>query len=181
MSPMSGVKEGTVFQWTDSFCSRMALGLGPRIAPRAQNIPSYSGAPINGQVPIGAYIGVSLVIEEGELFGTLCAIDPSPKQVSIKDELPSIEKLARVLSTVLASDLRATAQKRHLERAQRFGASVCVIVLDLDNLKRLNDSRGRSEGDALIARTAGVIRSVVRERRGRSNRGRRVCSSRGRL
>ena len=74
-----GVKQGDVFRWMDSFCSRMVRGEGPRIAPRSQEIPVYAAAPIGQQVDIGAYVGVPLDWHDGRLFGTLCAIHPQPQ------------------------------------------------------------------------------------------------------
>src|SRR4051812_26487169 len=70
------VKAGSVFQWSDSFCSRMVEGLGPRIAPQSDLIDVYKNAPIGAAVKIGAYVGVPLTKADGSLFGTLCAIDP---------------------------------------------------------------------------------------------------------
>ena len=55
-----GVRPGTVFRWSDSFCSRMVQGLGPRVAPDAAGVPAYAEAPIGRQVRIGAYIGLPL-------------------------------------------------------------------------------------------------------------------------
>jgi len=48
------VKEGTVFTWTDSFCSQMVQGFGPRVAPCSREIPVYEAAPIGQQVTIKA-------------------------------------------------------------------------------------------------------------------------------
>jgi diguanylate cyclase (GGDEF)-like protein len=186
------VREGTVFRWADSFCSQMVLGLGPRVAPRAEEIPVYAAAPIGRQVPIGAYIGVPVAKQDGTLFGTLCAIDPTPQRDSIRQELPMVELLARLLGTVLTYDLKAIEQARLLERSQkaaltdsltgllnrrgwdkqmaaeesrsrRYGSPVCVIIVDLDNLKVVNDTYGHAAGDELIRKTARCLRSVVRE------------------
>ena len=45
------VAPGDVFRWTDSFCSRMVKGQGPRIAPSSKAVPAYAAAPIGQQVP----------------------------------------------------------------------------------------------------------------------------------
>ena len=55
------VTEGSVFCWSDSFCSRMVRGEGPSIAPRVSKIPAYVEAPIGKQVTIGAYVGIPIV------------------------------------------------------------------------------------------------------------------------
>lgn len=186
------VEEGTVFRWGDSFCSQMILGHGPRVVPHAQNIPLFAASPIAQQIQIGAYISVPLASTDGSLFGTLCAIDPSPQDESIRDELPLIEFLTRLLGTVLFADLKAAKQARLLERSQqaartdvltgllnrhgweqsvaieearakRYGSPACVLIVDLDGLKQVNDTKGHVHGDALIRSASNSIRSVLRE------------------
>ena len=54
------VNSGDVFKWSDSFCSRMVTGVGPRVAPSTDDIACYAVAPIRDRVTINAYIGVPL-------------------------------------------------------------------------------------------------------------------------
>jgi diguanylate cyclase len=65
------VKPGDLLRWSDSFCSRMVDGKGPRIAPRSAEVPTYAEAPIGRQVPIEAYVGVPIMRADNSLFGTL--------------------------------------------------------------------------------------------------------------
>ena len=186
------VEDGTVFHWADSFCSQMVQGNGPRIAPCSKSISAYAAAPIGQDIPIGAYIGVPIGKESGELFGTLCAIDPMPQKESILDELPLIELLSRHLGTILMSELAANEQRRFLKKAQhnamtdiltgllnrrgweqkleeeevhaqRYGSPVCVVIVDLDGLKETNDSKGHAQGDILIQKAAQSLQSAVRD------------------
>jgi diguanylate cyclase (GGDEF)-like protein len=186
------VEEGSVFRWEDSFCSQMVKGIGPCIAPKAKEIPVYANAPIGQQVPIGAYIGVPINRKDGSLFGTLCAIDPSPQNESICSDRPLIELLAKLLGTLLESDLKGIELTRLLERsqmealtdeltgllnrrgwdqhfaaeetrAQRYGTPLCVLIVDLDDLKQINDTQGHAQGDTLITSAAHCLSSAVRE------------------
>lgn len=186
-----GVQPGTVFRWSDSFCSRMVQGLGPQVAPDSACVPAYAEAPIGRQVQIGAYVGLPLRRADGTLFGTLCAIDPQSKPEGLRAEQPLLELLALLLGTVLQKDLAATEAARHAERLQaealtdamtalynrrawtsfieheegrcrRYGAAACVIVIDLDGLKRINDDSGHAAGDELICRAGGVLRKAAR-------------------
>ncbi len=182
------VKEGSVFRWADSFCSQMVLGLGPRVAPCAQEIPTYAAAPIGQQVAIGAYIGVPIQNADGSLFGTLCAIDPAPQNDSITSELPWIELFSRLLGTILVNELKATAVARELEqrqqlkqsdaltgllsqqgwdaaisteeiRARRYGSPTCVFMLALDGMS----AGERAENEATIKSAAASIRKASRQ------------------
>lgn len=186
------VAPGKVFRWADSFCSQMVCGNGPHIAPDSNLVPAYAQAPIGRAVPIGSYIGVPLLDSGGNLFGTLCAIDPLPKEKSIESELGQIELLAALLSTVLRKDLAADADKRRLERlnqesrtdalttlanrrawdeflnfeedrCRRYGHPAAVFSIDLDGLKAINDSAGHAAGDEFIVRAANALRQACRE------------------
>jgi diguanylate cyclase len=186
------VAPGTVFRWADSFCSEMVRGRGPRVAPDSDSVPAYAAAPIGRQVAIGAYIGVPLHNADGGLFGTLCAIDPSPQPERIAEEQDLVELLAGLLSTVLQSELRAIEAARKAERLEveahtdsmtgifnrrawdqllakeekrcrRYGHSAAVLIIDLDGLKQVNDTLGHGAGDELIIRAATALRAGGRE------------------
>lgn len=90
----------------------MVEGLGPRIAPDSGEVQEYASAPIGEQVPIGAYVGVPLERGDGRLFGTLCAIDPAPQPVAVREELPLVELCGRLLSTVLQHELELADRER---------------------------------------------------------------------
>jgi diguanylate cyclase (GGDEF)-like protein len=185
------VKEGSVFRWADSFCSKMVAGHGPRVAPRAQDVPVYVAAPINRQVQIGAYMGVPVAKEDGSLFGTLCAIDPTPKTEALRNDLPLVELFAKLLGGILAAEQKVVQQARlaqrkqweahtdcltgllnrrgwddnvaiEEDRARKYGGPVCVMIVDLDGLKQINDTQGHARGDELIQAAAQCLRQAVR-------------------
>jgi diguanylate cyclase len=187
-----GVADGSVFRWADTFCSRMVEGKGPRVAPRSREVPAYAAAPVAQMVPIEAYIGVPLTWQDGSLFGTLCAIDPQQKPDSLLQELPLVELLAGMLSTIMHGEMGLAAEKRRAERAvaeasldaltglynrrgwdelladeeercRRFGTSACVISIDLDGLKEINDTQGHQAGDVLLRRAALALREAIRQ------------------
>src|ERR1700712_5645988 len=56
-----GVKNGDVFRWAETLCSRMVRGEGPRIAPRVADVPAYAALSRKQPLPVGAYVGVPLV------------------------------------------------------------------------------------------------------------------------
>lgn len=185
------VTPGTVFRWADSFCSEMVKGNGPRVAPDSNFVPAYAAAPIGRQVEIKAYVGVPLLQADGSLFGTLCAIDPARQSDAIIGEQGLIELLAALLSSILQSELKASSASRraeqlevelqtdpmtHLynrrawdqllakeeERCRRYGHPASILMVDLDELKRVNDTLGHAAGDALIIRAADALRRAAR-------------------
>jgi diguanylate cyclase (GGDEF)-like protein len=49
-----------------------------------------------------------------------------------------------------------------LERARRYGHSLALIFLDLDNFKGVNDTLGHPAGDKALQRFAGALRASLR-------------------
>lgn len=186
------VKSGAVLQWSDSFCSRMVKGEGPRVAPDASAVPAYAAAPIGQALTIRSYVGVPLKRQDGTLFGTLCAISPERKSPDIAEKLHVVEAVADLLSCLLAAEQEALRLRRQLEsvasdarrdgltglfnqkawiecleieeaRCRRFGDPACIVAIDLDDLKHVNDTLGHQAGDALLVKAAGIIRETVRQ------------------
>jgi diguanylate cyclase (GGDEF)-like protein/PAS domain S-box-containing protein len=53
--------------------------------------------------------------------------------------------------------------ERHLAQEARYGGRGAVLMIDLDNLKYVNDTLGHSAGDAIIRTVASVLRDRCRE------------------
>lgn len=108
---------------------------------------------------------------------------------SIVDRLPwtlGVMLMAAFLGTYLMADVRERERRlRHLaerdgltnlynhsrfyrqlrsevERARRYGDTLCVLMMDLDGFKDLNDSLGHIAGDKALASVAEILRSSIR-------------------
>lgn len=185
------IKPGQVFPWSDTLCSQMVQGKAPRIAPRSQDIPEYANAAVNKLADIKAYIGQPLIKEDGSLFGTLCAIDPQPQPEELIQEEGLINLLGQMLSYILQGELREIEHIRQSERFKEealtdsmtglfnrrgwdklltleedrckfYGHPAAVIMIDLNDLKSINDNSGHIAGDKLIQKTASTLSKCVR-------------------
>ena len=170
----------------------MVSGAAPRIAPDVAHTPGYADLVAAVPIAVGAYVGTPIATPDGELFGTVCGLDPHAQPEEMTELQPLLDLLSSLLSAVLAGDLHATAAARELELARReadldvltgllnrrgwdryiqveeerfrkFGDLACVVVLDLDHLKIVNDTRGHEAGDRYIQRAAQVLAEVVRQ------------------
>ncbi|KKA45956.1 GAF domain-containing protein [Salinivibrio sp. KP-1] len=101
-----GIDELTTLTWSDSMCSRMVQGEGPRWAPDVDSVPAYVNAPIYQAENIKSYIGIPVCYSDGNLFGTLCAIDTEPVDRIPPDGLETIELVSKLLSTLLQLELQ---------------------------------------------------------------------------
>ena len=185
------VHPGQLFSWSDSFCSEMVKGNGPRIAPDSELVAAYSSAPISKKLPIRAYIGVPLLLSDGSLFGTLCAVDPKPQPAKIEEDQELMEMIGMMLSKILQMELKADNESSRAERFEaqalsdaltglynragweqlaasedgrnrRYGKSSAVVVIDLDDLKLVNDSNGHAAGDELLRCAADALTQASR-------------------
>jgi len=129
-----GVKSGDVYNWHDSFCSRMVKAKGPNVAPKVEDVPAYVEAEIGKQFRIGSYIGLPMYTEEGVLFGTLCAIDPSTQNFNTQKDFPQIKILARILTSLLNSELKNIEQESEIDGIRK--------IAHLDKLTGLLNRRG---------------------------------------
>lgn len=116
---------------------------------------------------------------------------PKVQPESITQELELLDLLGGLLSGVLQAEMNLVSEARRVERAEvealsdgltglfnrrgwtrllggeearcrRYGHSAGGIVVDLDNLKWVNDSAGHFAGDELLARAASVMTAVKR-------------------
>jgi diguanylate cyclase len=185
------VTAGMVFHWPDSYCSRMVQGLGPRFAPDAQAIPEYANAEINRLLRIGSYIGQPLLGADGGLLGTLCAVDPDPREEFTPAQTMLVETISRTMSTLIGGKLmleqlrQAEARQRYLAELDSLtgvlnrhgwelalaeeevalkglGGNAMVMMIDLDGLKQANDTMGHAFGDQYIRNAAHTLRRQLR-------------------
>jgi len=186
-----GIAAGDSAAWDDSFCKHVVDGVAPPFARDAMAVPEFAAAPAAAELAIGSYVGIPITRASGEVYGTICGIDPERKDASWERYQPMLELISRLLATILDADLAHTQHLRELERAEldaetdaltgllnrrgwnraieledaryrRFGDPAAVVVVDLDGLKEVNDRDGHAAGDEVIVRAATTIRSLVR-------------------
>jgi diguanylate cyclase (GGDEF)-like protein len=124
------------------------------------------------------------ILREHHLLGLVTAVDPEEGAFSDED-VEALSALAvqagvaienarlhRVVERQAVTDsLTGLANRRQFyevlgreyERAQRFGQPVSLILLDIDDFKLINDSKGHLAGDAVLHSVAATLAEVIRE------------------
>ncbi|MGY1806533.1 GAF domain-containing protein [Blastococcus sp. SYSU D00669] len=103
-SPAQVAPPGTTLAWDESFCRQMVSGAAPRVATVTAAVPEYARCSVGLAAEVAAYLGVPLVTRDGGLYGTLCALAfrAQPRRAVLG--LPTVELVARLLSTLLAAE-----------------------------------------------------------------------------
>jgi diguanylate cyclase (GGDEF)-like protein len=188
-----GFARGATFSWRATPCLHMVAGEAPCVAGDVAQIPAYAECGLQQHFRFAAYLGFPIHDSRGELFGTICGFHPEPLALEPEALQRRLSAAAQVITTYLAheeliEDTRRRAERAELEsrtdpmtgvlnrrgwelamqqeqgRIARTGSSAAVVLVDLDGLKRLNDSEGHDAGDALIRRLARVLSTQIRAR-----------------
>ena len=72
---------------------------------------------------------------------------------AVTDELTGLAN-ARAFRSIL---------EREIERSRRFQSPLGLVMVDLDNFKRVNDEHGHQQGDEVLASVAAVLRDLSRD------------------
>ena len=79
-----------------AFCVQMVTGQAPPLAPRVADVPVYSQVAVGPLAKVKAYLGVPLLLDDGELFGTVCAYAGAAQPDSLAESMPTVTLLARM-------------------------------------------------------------------------------------
>ncbi len=55
------------------------------------------------------------------------------------------------------------ALRREIQRSRRSGLKLSLVMFDLDNFKRVNDTKGHLEGDKVLVKSAALVTESLRE------------------
>lgn len=158
-----------------SFCAEVVdTGRAMTVADAAAHA-IYSQNPMVLGGVIGAYAGVPLV-DNGMVLGSVAIFDDHPRVFSA-DVLNILRHQGKLAGSVLA--LRRSARMDALTglpnralygdrlagalaRLERHGGIVCVMYLDIDDFKIINDTFGHGEGDDILVALGRRMTSVLR-------------------
>jgi diguanylate cyclase (GGDEF)-like protein len=186
-----GFCAGERLPWLGSMDLQMASGPVLASPVDVRSSPEYARAADGRWAGVRTYTGASLLGVGADLHGTLSGYSALDHDPVLQAATPGLVLTAGLLTSVLTGQQQLALLRRQLAAAQvaaevdeltalanRRGwyaaldlererdlvvtARAAVLVVDLDDLKLVNDSEGHAAGDALLQRTALVLSSACR-------------------
>lgn len=85
------------------------------------------------------------------------------RETSRAVESATLEKILDPLTGLYNRRYMEIMLNHELQRAERAGYPVCLIMMDIDHFKKLNDTYGHPAGDEVLRQLAALIKSQVRK------------------
>lgn len=180
------VAEGSVVPWAESMC-RWSFLAGKELSTDVAR--DYPGSLGSEQLGMQTFFAIPIV--DGDLaVGTVCGA--SRRTVDLDEETVEILRLvAQALTNQFRIEVESNRQRRRadeaealamtdpltrlpnrrafttrfeaeLARAGRQGTPLALLLIDVDDFKSVNDTRGHAAGDSVLVALAEVLRRVAR-------------------
>lgn len=166
-----------------SFCGHTILGDDVMVVQDARRDPRFHDNPlVLGEPSIVFYAGCPIRSREGAKIGSLCVIAPTPRVLNAEDrallrDLAALASMEIAASAGLAMQDDLMGQVREMshaarvdpltriwsreaildiaaERMPRASGLFGLLVIDVDDLRRVNEEHGYRAGDLVLRRVA---------------------------
>jgi diguanylate cyclase (GGDEF)-like protein len=180
----SGVgTEGITFGVGDGICGRAAQTRKSVYVPDLEHDQTFRQRDGSGASPGRGCLLAVPMIHRGALLGVLNFERPEKAGISaeeielctsVADQAAMAVQNARLheqtVELSITDPLTGVPNRRHLfqqldaeiNRANRFGTQLSLLMIDIDHFKKLNDSAGHSAGDDVLREVCGLMRRMVR-------------------
>jgi diguanylate cyclase (GGDEF)-like protein/PAS domain S-box-containing protein len=111
-------------------------------------------------------------VRDVEVYSGPIMIHGTQMLYSVIHDVTERVRLAREMKRMATTDALTGAGNRHdffrraeqeLRRAERYGHSLTVVMLDIDYFKSINDTHGHQTGDAVLKALAALIQGTLRD------------------
>lgn len=116
-----GLGVGSELEIGTTFCRDVHSSRAPLVIDGASGDPEFSRSPIPTQYGFESYISVPVILADGEVWGTICGIDPEPKALRGSQIVPTIEMFAELLAGQIDNERRVEVSVMALGHERALG------------------------------------------------------------
>ena len=132
-----GLKPGEELDVATTICHEVRQQGEPVVINNVAEDPVYRGHPTPAMYGFQSYIAIPIVMPDGTLFGTLCAIDPKPRMLTTPEIIGSFKLFAELIAFHLDANIRVAATEATLARERELSELreqfIAVLGHDLRN------------------------------------------------
>ena len=101
-----GLDPGDELELSTTICDEIRQSHQAVIIDEVTGHPDWSRHHTPTMYGFESYISLPILLDDGSFFGTLCAIDPRPRALSVPTLVARMEELARQVAAILSADAR---------------------------------------------------------------------------
>jgi len=117
-----GLKVGGEQEVTSTLCHEIRGARAPIVIDHASQDQIYCGHPTPRQYGFESYLSVPIIRRNGEVFGTICALDPLPARLRDSKILEMVQLYAELISAQLELEDQSGASRLALHDALETGS-----------------------------------------------------------
>ncbi|MFX4315329.1 diguanylate cyclase, partial [Enterobacter sp. 63] len=160
---------------TESFCKYVIENAGPLIVKDAIEDPRFKNSNLVKNIPyVRFYAGYPVKLPDGEIAGSICIIDTNPRDFS-EEELGFLSDLAKIvedefriinmattdsLTGLINRRLFSIITKEILKKSRKRNKVFCVVIIDLNDFKPINDNFGHAEGNQALIKFSTILENA---------------------
>ena len=173
-----------------SFLRQVLEGREPIVVPDVQQHPFFAQAEFPPAGTLRGYAGVPVQSGSGQVSGALCLFDLEPlafdaraldaltetgrrlameldasrERVDSRERFSALSRLALTDPVTSLANRRGgeEALAREVARARRTGASLSLVLFDIDRFKSINDQAGHAVGDRVLRGISDILSASQR-------------------
>jgi signal transduction histidine kinase len=132
-----GLRVGGELEVTTTLCHEIRAAHAPIVIEKASDDVDYCGHPTPKMYGFESYISVPIIRRSGEVFGTICALDPLPAKLRNGKILEMVQLYAELIAAQLEVEEQLTQSRTALASAVETAALreqfIAVLGHDLRN------------------------------------------------
>ncbi|GAB4188705.1 MAG: hypothetical protein OHK0022_00730 [Roseiflexaceae bacterium] len=163
-----GIPAGGVEPLEETFCQYVRASATPVMVTQADRDPRVQNVSTRNTFNIGSYLGVPLIVENGELFGTLCLLDPEPRLFS-DDHVHMLTIVGQQLARLIERELlhktidNASQTKRDLQTTLSTLDEQSILLQTVAHDLRTPLTSIRGHADMLRSGMLGPVTTIQQE------------------